>query len=448
MHNPPKRFGQMGRRQFLGSLAIVPLTSGLTSVALATEVQSAAVQLPAKLAEFAKPGTDIPEIDVNWAMAPFPDETMAVIGMIRGDFKDVGINIGPSSTGAKHDCTETLAALLTGSVDVCSASWESLGAKLDTVQNFRSFVVIGFFTGMAFMKPPESDAKTLKHFLAEGDDFGVALNKTIAQLRGKSVAFAHDPGARLFYRMTLDLAGIPESELDSVDLSNPNIVNAALAEQIDFPAPSGGAEIVRLLNEGFEVLVDQADILENSDDPRVMEIVAHTTYITTDEFYERNYDTVLRAASVIYRILDDLRTRHDEVAPQYQINFLNAYSGQTTTEEDLQSIHENISSLTTFEEAEKFFFGESAVNVYTAGAAQLSALKEAGVLKKSHSPGEMEGSKQVWLDLGRLKEASDALFDQVSGSGQNAEIVSQARMHYDRRNYLDSYRFLASVIET
>src|SRR3954469_11028274 len=86
-------------------VAALAIASGGAASLLAAcgQKEQAAVSIPTGLAE---PGSTIPSSNLTWAMAPYPDETLAVIGMRRGYFKDVGITIGPTSTGAKFDLTE------------------------------------------------------------------------------------------------------------------------------------------------------------------------------------------------------------------------------------------------------------------------------------------------------------------------------------------------------
>ena len=436
----------VSRRQFFedaSRVAALPLAGGaVASVLAACGQKSETVSaLPKGLAD---PGTSIPQVHVDWAMAPFPDETSAAIGMKRGYFDDVGITIGPTSTGAKIDITSNPAPLLSGQVQVGSGVIEAFIPQLDTVQEITSFVYMGNFTGTVIMAPPGSSAKTLNDFLHEGDSFDVAIKKTMAQLKGKSVALATDPAARFFYRTVFDLGGISDNDIDRKDLSSTNIVNLALAGKVDFPAPSGGVELLTLQAHGFKTLVSDGEIIAESHDPRRFQLAIHSGYLTTKKYYGDNYETILRAAFVEYRVMQAIND-NPSAAARDQLPFLNAYAGFELTQAKLIGIYKSVANIQTFDSVRTYFTDQkSALNIYNVANAQIKVLRQDNVLKKDHSPSELEGAKRVWEDLRRYRDESNKLFDQSPG---NKELVRKARQQYDAFNYLDSYRFLAAATQ-
>lgn len=434
---PSKRL----RRRLAAALATVLATGSLAACGQEEETEALAPELD----QIAQAGTDIPEVDLNWGMAPFPDESLPVVAMQQGFFEDVGITIGPTPTGAKLDCTGSLAPLLTDKVQVCSAALEALLAQLDNTQEVQSFVTIDTVVGLGIFIPPESDAQSVQDFIDEGDSFDEAIKKAMDQLRGKRVALATDPAARLLYNIAFSLGEISPDEFQRSDLDNPNIVNLALAGKTDFPAPSGGAEVVRLLQEGFRPLVTQEEIQQLSDDPRRFETAIHGSFITTDSYYADEYATVLRAASVVYRTLELARDDFSQVSEDL-LPFINAYAGQSLSEAELEDELTNFAKLRTFDEIAEFYSGpETPANLNATIEAQIEALRRDDVLQQEHTPDEIQGSEQVYNDLIQLKAQADELFDEVGDGGENADIVEAAREQYDNFNYLDAVRFLRSI---
>ncbi|MEA2341830.1 MAG: hypothetical protein QOG11_1907 [Solirubrobacteraceae bacterium] len=443
MHRPEPD-PAMNRRAFvghacrIGSGALLAASSG-GLLAACGQKQAKAVSISSALAA---PGTTIPTAQLSWAMAPYPDETMAVIAMRQGWFSDVGIQIGPTATGAKFDLTESIAPLVSRQVDVGSGVFEVFASQLDTSNTVRSFVTFDTFEGFGFMAPPEAkDLKSVQEFQAEGQAFEQAVRSTMAQLKGKTVGTATDPASRLFYNICFDLGGVRPSDFDRKDLANPSIVSAALSSRLDIAAPSGGVEIVRLRSQGFKTLLDVRTLIKESGDARRLQLVTHGVYLTRSDYYDQHYETMLRAASVIYRVLDQLRADHAKAA-SYQLPFLNAYTGTKLTESQLAQIHKTVAVLRTFDEMPEFYEGTDANNIYIDAQAQIDQLHQDHVLKKPHKVGEIEGAHRVYRDLLRYKAESDRLFKAVGSQG--ADLVRRARAQYDARNYLDSYRFLAA----
>jgi hypothetical protein len=81
--------------------------------------------------------------------------------------------------------------------------------------------------------------------------------------------------------------------------------------------------------------------------------------------------------------------------------------------------------------------------VYTAGAAQLAALRQQKVLRQEHTVAQALGAQQVWQDLVAYRTKADALF-QAHAAG-DARVLATARQLYQQRNYLDAYRALATL---
>ncbi|MBO9533653.1 MAG: hypothetical protein J7513_11845 [Solirubrobacteraceae bacterium] len=402
---------------------------------------SAAASSPATKADLT-PGVDIPTAKVDFSMAPFADDTIAAIGTKLGYFKDNGIQIGPEANGAKLALTANVAPLISGQVDAGSAVFEVLLSKLDTVDNVRTFVVHGSFEGFALFAPIGSDAKSVKELEAEGKPFDVALKEAIGQFKGDTLAFSNDPSIQLFYSLLFDVAGVKEADFDVSRVANAQVVNLALAGRAELAAPSGGPQVERLASSGLKEIVNEQQILAASTDERRLALVNHSTYVTTKKFYDENYNTVLRMAGAVYRSLDLIR-KDPQAAAAAQLPYLNAYAGSKTTPKQLAFLHETITHERTFDEMADYFTRDNAFNVYTSGAAQIAELRKKQVLRKPHEVDELDGAKQVYLDMLDLKNRSAKLLKEKA-TGDPA-VLKVARERYEQRNYLDAYRALATL---
>jgi hypothetical protein len=171
--------------------------------------------------------------------------------------------------------------------------------------------------------------------------------------------------------------------------------------------------------------------------------VTHSTYVARSDVYAGQYETILRAASVIFRILDDVKQNPAKVAAA-QLPFLNAYTGTPLSPANLDAIHQSITVLRDFEGQSEFFDQPSSANdIFTNGQAQIDALVAQKVLKRQHTVSEVDGAKRVWDDLRTYRAESDKLMPKVAA--KNPSLAAMAKAQYDARNYLDAYRFLASA---
>jgi ABC-type nitrate/sulfonate/bicarbonate transport system substrate-binding protein len=320
--------------------------------------------------------------------------------------------------------------------------FEVLLAKLDNVTNVKAFMIHGSFEGYALFAPSGSKAKSVQDFLSQGMTFAQAVPATLAQFKGKSLALSNDPAAQLFYELIFSLAGLKESDFNVSRLDNSNIVNLALAGRTALAAPSGGPQVMELVAAGLPQILAEREVLQASNDPRRLGLINHSAYVVRSDFFESNYDTVLRMAAAIFRALD-LVVGQPTQAAAVQLPFLNSYAGTSITAKQLEFLHGPISQERTFDQMGVFFTEPGPFNVYTAGAAQLAALRQQKVLRQEHTVAQALGAQQVWQDLVAYRTKADALF-QAHATG-DARVLATARQLYQQRNYLDAYRALATL---
>jgi hypothetical protein len=429
-----------GFRRAAGA-ALLAVLCALATVAAAsgTRATRTAAYVPAA-------GTSVPAAHVNFSMAPFANDGIPVIGMLQGYFKDVGITIGPTKTGANLILNQSLAPLLNGQVDAGSAVFEVMLQQLDNVNNIRAFAVVDTYVGQGIFAPPGSSAKSVADYMKSGLSFDQALAKTLAELKDANVVLPNDAN-QAFWNYILEKGGLSPSSVTRLD--NPTILNQILAKQVDFGGLAGGPQYLKALTEGSKLIVSLKDLLSYSKDPDVGQFVNHQSFITTEAFYTEHYDTVLRMASVIYRVLGQLNgTQAQKLAAiKAEQPWLATASGTKNTIPELNYIFGNVSLTKPFDQMSTFFTGSGITNVYVSGKQLLDKLYSTGVLRKQHTVSELDGAKQVWSDMERFKAMSDALFKKLgkATTPHQKALIAAAHKQYADYDYLDSVRLLMSA---
>jgi len=385
---------------------------------------------------------------VKFALAPFVDNALAVIGMIRGWFKDVGITIGPTPTGIKLDFGPSLAPLLTGDVDVGSGVPASIFQQLDNVHDVVNFALVASSTNQAVFAQPGSSVRTLDDFMAAGDSFEVAASKATAQLKGKKVAVTSDPSGRVWFDLVTSLGKLSASDMTVITLADAEILNVANAGGVDFAMPGGSFQIISLIQRGFKTVISEKALLQNMTDDRRFQLVNHTSYLTTWKYYNEHYDTILRLSSVIYRIMNAITSPDRFSYLNDELPWINANGGTTFAVDQLSIALDTLNNANrNFEQTAELFHGTSVWNVYNAEQKQLDTLFQKGTLKKMHNVSEAEGGRKVYDDLVSLRAQSEALLAKAGDGGNNADVLAAAKKQFAALNFLDSTRMLLSFVK-
>jgi ABC-type nitrate/sulfonate/bicarbonate transport system substrate-binding protein len=438
----------VSRRTFLIDSTRVLGGVGLAGAALAACGSSSPPHSAASVKGLATAGTTIPNASVTFTTAPAGNDGIPVIGMLLGYFGDVGITIGPSKTGAEFVLGMSLAPLLTGQVDGGSLPFEVALQQLDTVSNLKIFSVVDTFVGNGFFAPPDSSAQGLTSFIAKGMTFPDAINATVQQMKGKKIAVTNDVENQPFWDYILKFGGVDPSTAQRLD--NSTMLELLLAGRIDFAGLAGGTQYIQAVQGHCKPIVLKKDLVADSTDQVTLAtFVNHQAFVTTDSYYNDNYATMLRFASVIYRVLDQLSgtAAQRQAALTVQAPYLSARTGTTVTVAELNQFFGQLSLIRPFDQQGAFYTGNDVTSVYWSGQLILDSLYKSGTLKQKHTVSEVDGSRKIWMDLESFRQQSKALLAQV-GSGKSAkdqQLITMAKLQYANRNYLDSLRFLHAV---
>lgn len=392
--------------------------------------------------ELTAPGDTIPETTISAGLSPYGDEMLAAAGVTRGYFDDVGITFEEEPYGINSDLIASVTPLINGQIDIGSGYPPALISQLDNVDNVVAFQIQDVFFGYRLLAP-EGKYTTLEDAMAEGQSYEEGVATVLAQLDGQDVIL-RDGVVPTFYQLITSTAGTDMSSWNVTYLANPDIVRSAQAGQADFVSPTGAVEIVRLLNDGWESLIALPEVIENSPDDETVSLRAtFSGYLTTVEYAEDNWDTLLRYASVVYRIVDDFQADPEGVAADY-VDLVNSYTGSDLSASDLADTFDGLYSLRNFEDASGLYEDEDSPFFFDAVmGAQIDSLAEQGVIGEGHTPGELSIADEIWQSLNDYRVAADDALE----AAPEGELRDQAQAQYDARNYLDAYRLAAAAAE-
>ncbi len=424
------------------------LTAGavLTSAALlitgcaapaAEETEASALSAPSDLAE---PGDTIPEVSVEGGFSPYADELLAVAGIENGYFSDVGLTITPEPNGQEVDLIAALTPLLNKQIELGSGYPPAIVSQLDSVNNVKAFAISDVFYGYHILAP-EGKYVTLQEAMDNGESYEEAVATVVEQLRGEDVILREGVVPQ-FYELIFGKADMTFDDMNVSYLANPDIVRAGFVGQADFASPTGAAQITSMMLNGWESLIGIRDVIDN--EPSEATVSLRSTfsgYLTTTEYAEENWDTLLRFTSVIYRLIDDLEANPEETVERYRA-YLNSRTGSEITNEELAGMFDGLYSMRNFEDASEFWADKGAPFYFDeVMGAQIESLTTTGVISEGHAPSDLSIAGEIWKDLVRYQEAAD----EALAAAPEGDLKTRAQEQYDNRNYLDAYRLAAAA---
>ena len=272
---------------------------------------------------------EIPRVSVRFAHFPYFDHTQSIIGLEKGWYDEVGIDYDPAPHGIVVQASEASAVFASGRVDVMSASAQLFLPAAKTLPPYKVFFYADIFQGYAIMAQPDSGAKSFQEFLAEGMSADDAFLATMGQLRGKRFAFPTEAAIKGFINLAIAKGGMTLADVDAVGApDDPANVALMQAGRADFQV-GGVPSRMTLQIAGFVPILTSGDLAAYagpSADSVELRAVFHDGWVASDEWIAANYDTVLRLASVGFRINQFINDTPD-MAAAIHTPFLNSVAG-------------------------------------------------------------------------------------------------------------------------
>ena len=437
--------------------------------ALTTTACSA--QLPTTQTPSAKPASasgappipEIPRQTVRFAHAPYIDHSQGIIGLEKGWFKEVGIEFAPPPNGeTKLPSGQFQDALQKGTIDAASSSAAFTLPGLKQFPDVRMFSISTRFEGWGILADSKAGLKTYGDFVKSGASRSDAIKQTLAQMKGKRWVHPGFPATLLAVQVLMGLGGLTDKDVQRIAVpDNAQLVPMMRTGQADFFLGDGPSRAV-LESSGFSSILNVSDLLEGtkaSADSPEMNLVFYDGWLTTTKYWKENHDTVLRLASVQFRIAD-LITKNPDEALAIHVPFLNSVSGGTLTKEQAKTIYDSIDPFLTWEAQKPIFTDPNSPWYYTYELdVRIKALVDTGVYKAGEiKPESVTIAPDVYKELAALKLQAETTLTEVEAELQRAkqankslqqteQLVARAKAFHAAYDFLDAQRFAAAARE-
>jgi ABC-type nitrate/sulfonate/bicarbonate transport system substrate-binding protein len=375
---------------------------------------------------------------VTFGVLPYADHTYVIIGLEKGWFKEVGIDLQPRVI--KVD--QIVPFLKNGTLDIVSTPPAILFASYENAPNLVHFVFGDLFQGYALMGP--KTATTYSELSAAGRPSATAVEEVMAQLKGKVFAYPPEAAIKPFIDLIVQRGRLAPDSFKAMVVDDPLTVNAMRSGQAQFQV-GGVPSRLTLQKEGFRPILRAVDLAKTArpspDSPELAGILQNG-WATTLEFYRDHYDTILRMASVNYRIMQFIRDRPREAAAIH-MPYLSSVTGEKFTEKDAEVIYSDLDPFVPFDEQREWFHDPNSNFFYrNINGAILASFVRQGIYKGL--PPELDKvirSADVYKELERLRAEANDTLQRIRRSGQEAKaskLVKEAERDMSYFNFLDA----------
>lgn len=394
----------------------------------------------------------IPKSTVRFSMVSYTNHTWPVIAMRRGYFDEVGIKIEPPDARIIFE-NQTVPLLQNNETDVSTIFVGVLTPVLHQIKNIRPFLIHSYWQGNTILTGPDSPYKTIDDFMAEGGSFLDNARKTMLQLQGKKLTLPPTISTRPWMEFVFSFADLKLEDTDVVIVEDPNAVQLAVANQVDFAGPAGAVQIYQLqFQAGWRPLMSTRQMVKYAaEGAPVNRILNYDGFACTTDYLDSNRDTIHRFNSVMYRTMADIFGPDQMAALEQQVPFVNAATGASLDAKAIKFIFEELDPFFPWDLQSRLWTDKSYPleyhNVYDY---QIQKFVDDGVLPKAgYDLDEFFPAKAIWAEEQALKTEAERLAAQVDGlglSGDRKALAESGRSWIAKFNYLDAARYLTAAV--
>lgn len=452
----------------------------------------------------------IPQSSLRIGLYPCcSDLSLWQIPIEKGWFEELNISIGSDSPHHFSSSVEIYPWLRDGEGDVAGAWVPGLFGVLEAfARELPPILFHGTYLGYMILVSPNSDAQTSVEFMEQGMSYPDAAQAAIQQVIGKHVyipphstnqaqyanpLFAYldewwqdlkpdvpllDSNGNPMVRLDRQGNPITDSNGNSIRITvnnqdwryyarpqytdDPGIVQLAAlpGSPVEFAMPYGAPTIAQMIRQGWEPLNSYHLMYEMDGASPQADLASHTVggtgLVARRQWIDNNRDTAYRLLSLGYRTMAYLKDPGTQLEGwTIQVNLINRMRALRDDPEDVQVYLEYLIPLFDWETQEATWdVNLAGYHPETAFATQIDALKVRGTLSADF---DTEAELARWLvaqdlyyEMKEMQEESDRLFreaEQMNLSPSQASVVEQARVFYDRYNFLDSLRYLNRALQ-
>lgn len=350
----------------------------------------------------AAPARSAQLVPLRVGMMPYLDWQPLVVGDRLGYFAEEGIAV--EFTYFPDDITVG-EAVASGNVDIGvgnSASAILLHAR------FPNLVRVGFdatWRGSAIMvKGEDIDSGKFKTYHQFYDEYvktmtpeeadKKAVADTCAQLKGAEIIMDRGTSTASRLAACFPPAGISYDDITVIDMPDPEGAVAFLAGTGDFEM-GGFPQLLAIQAQGGKVLISGVELGGPS--------VLVSDEFTTQEYLDANYDTIVKARKVWYRVIDQMYEDPGTVLPVLA-DIISKASGTTYTTETIWPEPDNMDSIMSqitlwprLADVESFYFDEQSKNYWR---------------------GPYDASVDFWVNISQQVKAEDVHMDTFADTVQ------------------------------
>ena len=397
----------------------------------------------------------IPQVSVNFGMAPFGDHTIYSHAMAEGWFEEVGVILNEKFVTIPYE--QIVPLLVNEDYDFTTQYGPNEIQSMLRAPEVQQVTFSDTYIGLYFLAPPDSGLDTVPGLVASGMSYEDAFKQAVAQMVGKRVAIDDTGSARAFVDAVFEAGGVtPDDFAELLTVDDARMLLLARGGQIDFGKPLGGAQNAELIQDGWYPILGAADLIEllPPGDPRGATGIGHTGLGARASHYAEDPDTFLRVASVMFRVIDAIKKDVAEGTDVALANILPVLESSAAVDigiEGLRIIYGQIDPMKSFEEQAEYWGSESNPfhykNVYRP---QIEAAQAGGILPDDQEIDAASGfglAEEIYDTLVGLRDQYDSMVSQAAGlEGGYAGLAAVAATHYENRNYLDAARLLEAAV--
>lgn len=432
----------MGRVNSWVTAAAILCFSGLAGSA---GVAAATSYIPAT----PEPGTDIPQTTVRFGMRPYADNTFYVIGMEKGWFKDVGITIDPAPYGIKTTENQWVSILLNRQVDINSGTCSTLLPSYKTTDQLKCTGFATTYFGSVTLANPKLGLHSVDSYIKEGASFEEALRKALTPMVGKTVYVSSTLSEKEYNEVPFRLAGLDLPQY--VPMDDSQMLLLAKSGRLDFMHPSGAPVAQTMLDAGWTPVYDTGQLLRNGPggaDSPLESLVFNNGWVSTADYVNDHQTTMMRFASVVFRILDSLKrdpSLYDVYAP-----YLNSVAGTELDGEGVRRTVDNLDPFVPFEEQTKYFVDKNSTEYYgNSMGALIEALEGSHTIPNGLQPDDIIWAAPMYHEMVDYQNKTDTLFkkaDMANLNGEKLQMIDHAKQYYSWYDFIDAYRLATAAL--
>ena len=388
---------------------------------------------------------EIPKVKLKFATEPYPDHTVPYIGIEQKFFEDVGIEL---ETVDSIDADKVPSVLVAGTYDFASGA-PSLFIPSMGQGEFTTFAFSNLFLGYSVMAP--EGTKTYSDFVDEGMSGEEAIKAALGQMKGKIFTYSSESAIKPFIDLCFQKAGMTLDDVENEVIDDSNGVALMLSGRADFKV-GGVPSAATLASNGFVPILSAKDIVESAEasiDSEEVRSILHNGWTTTKKWADENHDTVLRLASVCFRINQYVNDNPEDAA-KIHVNYVNSLAGTEFSEEEVQGLYSTSIPLYTWEMQVPWFEdeGDPLYWEYEIGST-LKMYESEGLFKEEeYKPSDIVSADGVYKELKELKTQAEENLEKLSDvEGEAAELKEKAEYQYSIFNYLDAKNFSEQALE-